>query len=74
MLGPQAPGADVKMLGLAFHRDSRRMDIGYPAALGMALGVAHGMTKLRYLPAYIALQDFSPSDIALLQNTFIILP
>jgi hypothetical protein len=51
ILRPQAPGAQVKMLCLAIDIDSSRVDIGHPAAVGVALGVAYIMTELRYFPA-----------------------
>ncbi len=45
MLCAQTPGAEIEMPGLAIHDDSGRVDIGHPAPLGMALGVADIRTK-----------------------------
>ena len=56
ILCAQAPGAQVKVLCLAIDVHSRRVDIGRPAAVGMALGVADIMTELRRFTAKIALQ------------------
>jgi hypothetical protein len=62
VLRAQAPRAQVKMLCLAIDIDSSRVDIGRPAAVGVAFGVADIMTELRCFPAYIALQfSLSPS-------------
>jgi hypothetical protein len=52
MLTAQASGAQVKPFRLAVnntHGDG--MDIGYPAPVGMALGVTHIVTELRRFPA-----------------------
>jgi hypothetical protein len=47
MLGAQAPGAEVKSFGLSIHNNGGRMNIRYPAAVGVALGVADIMAELR---------------------------
>ena len=47
MLSAQAPGAQVESFGLAIYNDSNRVNVGHPATIGMALGVAHIMTELR---------------------------
>ena len=47
MLGAQAPGAQIESLWLAIYGDSNRMNVGHPATIGMAFGVAHIMTELR---------------------------
>jgi len=46
MLGAQASGAQVKSSWLAIYNDGSGMDIGYPAAVGVAFGVADFMTEL----------------------------
>jgi hypothetical protein len=51
ILRSQAPGAQVKVLCLAININSRRMNIGHPAAVGVTLGVADIMTELRCFPA-----------------------
>jgi hypothetical protein len=48
ILRAQAPGAKVKVLHLAIDEDSSGVNIGYPAPVGMAFGVADIMTELRY--------------------------
>ena len=47
MLVAQASGAQVKPFWLAVYNDGGWMDIGYPAAIGVVLGVADIMTELR---------------------------
>ena len=47
MLVAQASGAQVKPFSLAIDDDNRRVDIGFPAAVGMALRVADIMAELR---------------------------
>jgi len=47
ILGAQAPGAQVKALHLAIDKNAGRVDIGCPAPVGMAFGVADIMTELR---------------------------
>ena len=47
MLAAQASGAQVKPFGLALDNDGGGMDVGYPAAVGVALGVTDIMTELR---------------------------
>ena len=47
MLGAQASGAQVKPFWLAIYNDSDRVNIGHPATVGMALGMANVMTELR---------------------------
>jgi hypothetical protein len=56
VLVPQAAGAEVKLLGLAVDRDGGRVNIGCPAPVGMAFGVADVRTVLGDFPANIALQ------------------
>jgi hypothetical protein len=51
VLSTQAPGAQVEVLYLAIDSDISGVDIGRPAAVGMALGVADIMTELRCFPA-----------------------
>jgi hypothetical protein len=51
VLVSQASGAKVKSLRLAIYNDSSRVNIGHPAAVGMALGVADIMTELRCFSA-----------------------
>jgi hypothetical protein len=51
ILGAQAPGAQVKVLYLAIDKNAGGVDIGCPAPVGMAFGVADIMTELRYLVA-----------------------
>ena len=51
ILGAQAPGAQVKVLFLAIDKNGGGVDIGSPAPVGMAFGVADIRTELRYLPA-----------------------
>jgi hypothetical protein len=53
--GAQAPGAQVEPLGAAVNGDRGRVNIGRPAPVGMALGVADIMTEKRGFPAYVAL-------------------
>jgi len=43
----QAAGADIKLLLAAFYHQSGRMNIYFPASVGMALGMAHIMPVLR---------------------------
>ena len=45
MLGAQASGAQIKALLLAVDSDGSRVDIGGPAPVGPALGMAHIMTE-----------------------------
>ena len=47
MLGAQAPGTQVKSFWLAIYNNSNRVNIGHPAALGVAFRVAHTVTELR---------------------------
>jgi len=47
MLGAQTPGAQVHTFSLAVNDEGSRVNIGYPAAVGMPLGVTYVMTKLR---------------------------
>jgi len=46
MLTAQAPGAKVKPFWLAVNNDGGGMDIGYPAPVGVALGMTDIMTEL----------------------------
>jgi hypothetical protein len=47
MLRSQAPGAQVEPFFLSVYGDRDGMDIGYPAPVGTALGVADIMAELR---------------------------
>ena len=47
MLSTQASGAQVEAFGLTVYSNRNRVNIGQPAAVGMALGVAYIMTELR---------------------------
>jgi len=47
MMGTQAPGTQVEPFHLAVNHDGSRVDVRYPAAVGVALGVADVMTELR---------------------------
>ncbi len=49
--GAQASGAQVKAFWLTIDYDFGRVDIGYPAAVGMPLGMADIMTELRRFSA-----------------------
>ena len=51
MLSTQASGAQVEALWLAINNDSGRVNIRYPASVGMALGMANVMTELRCFSA-----------------------
>ncbi len=46
MLIAEASGAQVESLWLTVYNDSSRVNIGYPATVGAALGMAYIMTKL----------------------------
>lgn len=52
----QAAGAQVESFGFAFDHDRGWMNIGHPAPLGMALGMADIISVERSLTADIALQ------------------
>jgi hypothetical protein len=56
ILGAQAPGAQVETFHLAVDDNSGGVNIGGPAPVGMAFGVADIMTELRRLTAQITLQ------------------
>ena len=47
MLSAQASGAQVKSFWLTVYSDSNWVNIGYPAAVGVAFRVADTMTELR---------------------------
>lgn len=51
VLRAQAPGAQVKLFHLTVNHHSGGVDIGCPAPVGMAFGVADIMTELRYFIA-----------------------
>ena len=51
IMGAQASGAQVKPFYLAVDGDSSWMNVGYPAPVGAAFGMAGIMTKLRCFPA-----------------------
>jgi hypothetical protein len=66
VLGAQAAGAEVHPFRLALYGDGDGVDIGRPAPIGVALGVAYIMAEHRRLAAYIALQvsysfDYCPN-------------
>jgi len=50
-MGTQAAGADIKLLLAAFYHQSGRMNIYFPASVGVTLGMAHVMPVLRRFPA-----------------------
>lgn len=71
ILVAQAAGAEVKLFHFAVNHDGSGMDIGRPAPVGMALGMADVRTVNGNLPANIALQfSMSPSvsGYKILQN------
>ncbi len=47
MLVTEAPGTQVKPFRLSVNNDRGGMNIGYPAPIGVALGMADIMTELR---------------------------
>jgi hypothetical protein len=47
ILGTQASGAQVKVFLLPVDKNGGGMNIGSPAPVGMAFGVAYVMTELR---------------------------
>jgi hypothetical protein len=51
MLRAQAPGTEVQPFGLAIDNYSGGMNIGHPAAVGVAFGMADIMTELGCFPA-----------------------
>jgi hypothetical protein len=56
VLVAEAAGAKVELFRFAIHRDGGGMDIGYPAPVGMAFGMADVRTVNRDFTANIALQ------------------
>ena len=48
VLGAQAPGTEVESFGFSINIKGNRVNIRQPVAAGMALGMAHVMTKLWY--------------------------
>ena len=46
VLGAQASSAQVESLWLTSYNNSSWVNIGHPATIGMALGVAYVVTKL----------------------------
>ena len=46
MLGAKASGAQVKTFWLSTNGDGHRVNIGHPAAVGVALGMTDIMTEL----------------------------
>jgi hypothetical protein len=56
VLRTQAPSAQVEVPGLAIDIDGRGVDIGRPAPVGVAFGMAYIMAKKRRFAAQIALQ------------------
>jgi len=51
VLGAQAAGAEVHLLGLAVNHDGHGVDIGRPLPVGVALGVAYIMAEHRRFTA-----------------------
>jgi len=51
MLGSQAPGTQVEPFCLTINIYSSGMDVGYPAAVGAALGVTDIMAEQWCFPA-----------------------
>ena len=51
MLGAQTSGAQVEPFLLSFNNNGSGMNVRYPAAVGMAFGMAHIMPKLGDFPA-----------------------
>ena len=47
VLGTKAPGTQVNSFRLAINEDGGRVNIRYPASVGVALGVTDIMTELR---------------------------
>ena len=47
MLGAHASGTQFEAFWLAIYGDGSRVNIGQPAAVGMALGMTDIMTELR---------------------------
>jgi len=56
VLGAQAASAQVNSLELATNFNRRRVNIRRKGALGMALGMANGMTKLGFFATQITFQ------------------
>jgi hypothetical protein len=56
VLVAQATGAEFKLFHLAVNHDGSRVNISYPAPVGMAFGVADIRTVNGSFPANIALQ------------------
>jgi hypothetical protein len=57
MLGAQASGTQVEALELTVYRNRGRVNVGYPAAVGMPFGMTHIVAELGCFTAYIALQS-----------------
>jgi len=47
MLVTEAPGAQVKPFRLSVYNDGGGMNVGYPAPISVAFGMADIMTELR---------------------------
>ncbi len=62
ILRAQAARADVEPLRFPTDDDISGMDVSYPAAVGMALGVTDSMPELQGFPAYFTLQFSSLLD------------
>jgi len=50
MLCAQASGAEVETFSFAIYNNRNRVNIRYPASLGVTLGVTNIMTKLGGFP------------------------
>jgi hypothetical protein len=56
VLAAQAPGAQVKLLGLTIYCQGNRVDIRHPTTVGTPFRMADIMTELRGFAAQITLQ------------------
>jgi hypothetical protein len=55
MLGPQAPGAEIELLGFSVNGNSHGMDVGQPIPVGATFGMADIMPELRRFATHITL-------------------
>ncbi len=46
ILGAQASGAQIQPFRSAIYHNGSRLDVGYPVAVGVALGMTDPMTEL----------------------------
>jgi hypothetical protein len=72
VLSAETPGADIEASPLSLYHQSDPLDIGHPAPLGMPLGVADIMTKLRGLATNLTFscQNYLPFPEITLPNIF----